>query len=196
MPPWITEWLHKRKSISAAWVDSIRSTLKWSLGAESRGVCESCEMAFSSLRLASRRSAQFLSSCTHSISHSWLTSSHLFLSDAIILGDVMQGWLSFWRSYRRSSFLTDTTTNICCLSAELLCRMLHFMVRFLFLVENSLHVKHVNWKFGSSLVFPGWQQEIHPNFVVSILNLSSYRVYHLQAVTHDLLRRFTLPFAG
>lgn len=124
-------------------MDSIRSALTKSLAVECLGVCESCEITFSSLRPCSRRSAQFLSTCTHSISHSWLTSSHLFLSDAIILDDVMQGWLSFWRCYHHSSFLTDKTTNICGLSAELLCRMLGFMVYFLFLVTNSLLEKHV-----------------------------------------------------
>lgn len=145
MPPEsLSDYIRENRSPLPAWSQLGRLWREvW--GGGCRGVCESCEISFSSLRLASRRSAQFPSTCTHLISHSWLTSSHLFLSDAIILADVMWGWLSFWRSYRRSSFSTDTTANICGLSAELLCRMLHFMVRFLFLVEISLFEKHVNW---------------------------------------------------
>lgn len=180
MPPEsLSDYIRENRSPLPEWTQLGRLWREvW--GAECWGVCESCEIRFRAFPLPSRRSAQFLSSCTHSISHSWVTSSHLFLSDAIILANVMRGWLSFWR-FLSSLFLLDWHDNkylfpICRASVPIA----SFYGALLIFSWEQPSRKARELKFGSSSVFLGWQQEIHPNSVVWVLNLSSYRVYHVK----------------
>lgn len=165
-------------------MDSIRSTLKRSLGCRVLGRVWKLRNSFSSLPPAFTKICA-ISFVLHTLnqsllSYSWVTSSHLFLSDAIIPANVMRGWLSFWR-FLSSLFLLDWHDNkyllpICRASVPIA----SFYGPLLIFSWEQRSREARELKFGSSSVFFGWQQEIHPNSVVWVLNLSSYRVYQVK----------------